>query len=497
MSTSERSKHRDRFRASAVSTCPTAWLMLLIGLAASSADGGDWSLAIGAKNGVSLRPLLGVNAGPSPAEDPDNADLTVQYQQIGVNLVRTHDFYGPLDMAEMYPDHTADPSLPSSFDFTESDARFRAILDAGLVPYFRLGDSYHNPSPPDPIYVANYAEAAVNVVRHYREGLWGGFSKGFPCVEIWNEPGEHFWPGQTQAQFNDFYLTVSRELRAAMPDLKIGGPGWAPRGALTAEGRADVASFLSAVAAAGAPLDFLSWHMYSNRPQDYAYAASYYRGALDSNGLGQAESHVTEWNTSTAAGDLEATRIGARGAAINTGAWIALQNSDVTVSTFYRGNDTLPEYPTFYGMFFADGTPKKTALAFSLWSDAAAHPEQRNLHVTEGALGDLWALSGEDDQGNIVVLISNLDANATSYGISFDDGTGLDLSQFEASLKVVSDGVEGVGTFPVDPGNATIGGHTVHLLTLTVPEPATAALLAVGLTGLLCRGLLRGERRRS
>ena len=88
--------------------------VLLMGLLMADSCGADWSLQIGDGNGRTLRPLLGVNAGPYPVGELGNVDLTTDYQDLGVNLVRNHDFYSPLDMAEMYPDHTADPDLASS-----------------------------------------------------------------------------------------------------------------------------------------------------------------------------------------------------------------------------------------------------------------------------------------------------------------------------------------------------------------------------------------------
>ena len=126
------------------------WPLLCLSLMTAHLHGADWSLEVGIGNGRTLRSLLGVNAGPYPVGEENNVDLKTQYQEIGVNMVRNHDFYGPLDMAQMYPNHAADPNLASSYDFTESDVRFHAILDAGLVPYFRLGDSYNNAAPAGP-----------------------------------------------------------------------------------------------------------------------------------------------------------------------------------------------------------------------------------------------------------------------------------------------------------------------------------------------------------
>jgi len=461
---------------------------LLLGLLTAHAIAGDWPLEIGARNTRTLRPLLGVNAGPYPVGEPGNADLTTQYRQSGVTMVRNHDFYGPLDMAEMYPLHTANPNIPSSYNFVESDKRFKAIIDAGLTPYFRLGDSYNNPSPPDPTHLDNDVKTAVNVVGHYREGLWGGFVCDFPYMEIWNEPGSHFRAGQTMAQFNTFYVSTANALRSAFPNLKIGGPGWAPSGAAAPAGRATVAQFLDTVKAAGAPLDFMSWHVYSNDPAEYTAAADFYRSALDSRGLNQTESHITEWNTPTAEGDAGALRIGAKGAAINTAAWIALQESDVEVSTFYRGNDASPALPTFCGMFNADGTPKKTAPAFDLWSDMASCSLQRLLSITDGSGGDLRALAGEDALGNFALPISNLDAASCYYALSLDSALGLDLSQYRARLFIVSDAIPGIGQSPVDPRRVLIGGHEVHLVTLTVvPEPSAILLAGIAAVSLLIR----------
>ncbi|MDZ7271428.1 MAG: hypothetical protein ONB17_07415, partial [candidate division KSB1 bacterium] len=144
-----------------------------------------------------IAPLLGVNIGPlaSPV-GPATPDLTQAYQEIGVTMVRTHDFYGPLDMCVMYRDRTRDPSDPGSYDFAASDLMWQGIVSGGFEPYFRLGDSWNNATPPTNAQErANWAQAAVEVVRHYREGKWNGYATPFRYVEIWNEPDlQQFWP---------------------------------------------------------------------------------------------------------------------------------------------------------------------------------------------------------------------------------------------------------------------------------------------------------------
>ena len=92
----------------------------------------------------SMKPLLGINAGPVPSGEAGNADLTEQYRWAGVQEVRTQDFYGLLDLIVMYPDLVTDPDAEGFYDFAGSDKAFAAIVNAGIEPYLRLGDSYNN-----------------------------------------------------------------------------------------------------------------------------------------------------------------------------------------------------------------------------------------------------------------------------------------------------------------------------------------------------------------
>ena len=90
------------------------------------------TLTLGAPTGGVIQPLLGVNIGPIPAGAKTNTDLTDAYHAAGITMIRTHDYYGPLDMATMYPDQSADPRDPASYNFTESDRVFAAILAGGF-----------------------------------------------------------------------------------------------------------------------------------------------------------------------------------------------------------------------------------------------------------------------------------------------------------------------------------------------------------------------------
>ncbi|MBN1991769.1 MAG: hypothetical protein JW953_03630 [Anaerolineae bacterium] len=425
-------------------------------------------------NNQAIRPLLGVNIGPIPAGEPGNADLTAAYQNIGVTTIRTHDYYGPLDMATIYPDQNADPLDPASYDFEASDQVFAAILAGGFEPYLRLGDSWHNaPSYPPadprrPINPANWVQAAVEVVRHYNDpDLWGGSHLRY--VEIWNEPDHpQFWDG-SPPEFFELFAAAAVALKAEFPHLMIGGPGLTVAAFKTPHGQAYTENFLAHLQSQAVPLDFFSWHIYSNDPADFPAAAAYYRAQLDGHGYPTAESHITEWNTAVGEGRSEtdpALRIGARGAALLTAAWIGLQEQGVAVSTFYRGPDAAQNHPTFYGMFYADGRPKPIALAFSLWAEMAAHPTRLNVSLSGGSNpGQLWVLAGQNGSGEMALLLANPTDTSTSWQAFFPNNQA--APQATLSIRQISDPAEAIQEFEIIEPSVEIGAYTVQLVTLT------------------------------
>ncbi|MGE0040671.1 MAG: hypothetical protein AB7H88_19510 [Vicinamibacterales bacterium] len=428
------------------------------GPAAASAE-----LVIGPADGV-IAPLLGLNIGPHG--NVDNPNLTEAYQARGIRLVRTHDYYGPLDMARMYPDRSRDPRAAASFDFStpdgaeglSSDETFASILAGGFEPYFRLGDSYNDVTPPTPGELDNWAEAGVQVLRHYREGQWDGFASDFRYVEIWNEPnGRLFWP-RTPREYFDLYVRSAFAIRAAFPDLAIGGPGVNPAGCLTESGREWVDAFLYAVQDAGAPLDFFSWHMYSNDPADYATCAAFYRGALDQHGFVATEQHVSEWNTETADGpEGVSLRAEARGAAINTAAWIAMQQAGIAQETFYRGPEPAEDFPQFYGMFYADGRPKKVGLAAELWWEMTTYPTRR---AVLGGAEEFHTLAAGNAAGETAVLVANTSGAVRTWSLDAPP------PGFVYVVRTVSDDADAVTREVTASSTFTIPAYGVQLVAL-------------------------------
>ena len=80
------------------------------------------------------------------------------------------------------------------------------------------------------------------------------------AFEVWNEPNlDVFWSG-TQQEYFRLYDVSARAVKSAHPGLRVGGPASAAA-AWTRE-------LLAHTDASGAPLDFLSSHVYGNVPID-------------------------------------------------------------------------------------------------------------------------------------------------------------------------------------------------------------------------------------
>jgi hypothetical protein len=424
----------------------------------------DITVTLGTAKGV-IRPLLGVNAGPMAAGAQSNADVTEGYQWIGVTQIRTHNYYGPLDMATMFPDQNADPSNPSSYDFTESDKVFEAILAGGFEPYLRLGDSWRSgfgfPKAElrAPSKRANWVRAAVEVVRHYRR-MAGSCLR---YVEIWNEPDlRQFWDAQLWSFFPLFDETA-RALKTAFPDLKVGGPGFTQAAVLTPQGRNLTSTFLRYLKRHSTPLDFFSWHMYANNPSVFVHAAQFYRAELNRHGFSSTESHLTEYNTDERQPvSVMDMRMGGHGAAVITAAWIGLQQEDVAVAAFYRGTDPAMDLPTFFGLFRANGTPKRAALAFSFWSQIAKHPARLRLTTTDrDGAEQIWLLAGKNDSGEIAVLAANPHQSDIMWEIA--DIAGRAVTNL--TVREINDSSAGIVNRTIVGNALVICGYTVQLVT--------------------------------
>ena len=394
-------------------------LTLTLALAAHTVAAQTRSVLVDASKTIgTLRSFQGVNLGPLHSQ-PALPDLSAQYRDLRIDLIRTHDFFGPTDIdahpkdrgheSVIFPDWSADPVNEASYHFGPSDRMVKGIVDLGARVYFRLGRSFAaDPTPPPDF--DKFAQVAKHIVMHYNAGWANGHHYGIRYWEIWNEPNIErdwvpgkglylFWSG-TRQQYFELYEKTARALKALDPALKVGGPGLA-EGARPSPWRE---GFVQFCAERQVPLDFLSWHHYhgdSSDPWDMARIGQDVRGLLDRNGFPLAESHVNEWNLNLSKGKTgPQNQASMESAAFTACAVMYLQDSTVDVSCYYTGN------AGNMGSFEPDGAYRKKAYALKATGALLNTPERLRARGadTEG-FAVLAGRSG--DRRTVQVLIAN------------------------------------------------------------------------------------------
>ena len=104
----------------------------------------------------------------------------------GIPFSRLHDVGGPfgsnrfVDIPNIFRNFDADENDPDNYDFVFTDYLIKAIIDAGVEPYFRLGitienhayiKAYNTHPPKDP---EKWARICEHIIRHYTEGWANG-----------------------------------------------------------------------------------------------------------------------------------------------------------------------------------------------------------------------------------------------------------------------------------------------------------------------------------
>ena len=381
-----------------------------------------------------LRPLLGVDGAPGPGGHKpeyfkfggwnmkDNVDASPGYRRAQIDLVRTHDGYGPgdidarfesasapggglisakRDVLTLFPDPNADPDNPASYRFGPTDALITSIVKVGAQVLFRVGRS-EGADPTPPANFDHYAAIVKHLVLHYNKGWDNGFHYGIRYWEIWNEPdlGKLFWSG-TPEQYIALYTKLAHAIKEADPEALVGGPAIAKPNDHT-EYRD---GFMRALQANHVPFDFYSWHWYatdSNDPRDFVRIAQDLRTRLDNLGLTHTQSFLTEWNY----GLSDPPPSPLVRASFVTSALIYMLDAPIDAATLYRADN----------VFGADGnTPDKTGKALIALGALKSTPVR--LQVTGADMDGFAVAAGRSPDGRVVkVLISNYQIPAELLG---------------------------------------------------------------------------------
>lgn len=376
----------------------------------------DFNHAVG-----KIKPLHGVGQPPFPRSD---FSMFHYLTEAGIPFSRLHDvggIYGGgrwVDIPNLFRDFEADPEDPASYDFTFTDMLITALIDSGVEPFFRLGvtiendariKSYRIDPPKD---YAKWAVVCEKIIRHYTEGWADGFNYPIRYWEIWNEPENHYdpkrnemWTGSAE-DYYELYRVTATHLKKCFPHLKIGGYGSCGFYAITnpnpnprEQNFTDFFhGFMKFIKANNVPLDFFSWHSYTDIESTMRFA-EYARTQLDLYGYTDTETTCNEWNPEV---NLRGT---GRHAALVTAMMLAMQYRPVDSAMFYDARFGTSIYGSLFHPMTAKPLPAYYAFPafnelYRLGTQVETVCDAENVYV---------AAARKDDNGYII--ISNVGEN--------------------------------------------------------------------------------------
>ncbi|MBE6645191.1 MAG: hypothetical protein E7612_07435 [Ruminococcaceae bacterium] len=391
-----------------------------------------------------FRAMNAVNNGPihkRHANDQSRSNLE-DYKAARIPYARNHDAsycssYGgehTVDISAIFPNFDADPYKEESYDFACTDEYIAVTLEAGTETFFRLGQKIEHYIKKFNIYppkdVKKWAVICEHIIRHYNEGWANGYEYGIKYWEIWNEPDldsdykdgkwvyrdyRRTWGGNIE-EFYELYEVAAKHLKSCFPNLKVGGPALC--------GKVDWgADFLCEMQKRNVPIDFFSWHIYSNRVGHVIERAAAVREAMDKYGYGDAESILNEWNYVQGWIGDEFTYsieqiIGLKGSAFTLATMCASQKSDIIDMLMYY--DARP--CAFNGLWdFYTLRPFKGYYPFywyGMFYDCEAEVR------SEADPEDVYTLCGVDKNGKTTTTVTYYtnDDNAPSKDVKLDFG---------------------------------------------------------------------------
>jgi xylan 1,4-beta-xylosidase len=453
-----------------------AWLMLTPALCPIHAAEATQIISVDASNVTGkIKRVNDVDNGPLCTRGI--VDLSSYYKELGIRNVRLHDvawtYDNVLDINYVFPDWSADPDRPESYDFAQSDYYLKTITDLGINIIFRLGYSAeyktavrHNQPPPS---FDKWADIAAHIVRHYNDGWANGPKANIKYWEIWNEPDGHplvFWAGSPES-FYQLYETATRKLKALDPSLKVGGPAIA--GSIPF-----LEGFLKYQHEHQVPVDFVSWHIYTQRPHEVAKRGRDVHELMAKYDFLGAENIVDEWNYGPTDWnklfkDPAASRTyfdslqNSFGAAFDATVMTDLQDAPVDIATYFSGTTFM------WGLFTSSGAPQKAYYSFLAFQRMLETPQRIAIAPPGGE--NLSVLSGmSGDKKTVRVLITNLGSDKKAIrlqlkGLLWNGRAVYEQRIIDAShdLETVKDGSL-AGT---DPSIAAeIDGPSVSLFTI-------------------------------
>lgn len=366
----------------------------------------------------SIKPLHGVGGGPVTGNF--RRDHTKEFADARIPYARLHDIEGAyggtyyVDVPNIFRNFSLDPTDEKNYNFELTDLYMKAVCESGAEPFYRLGITIeHSPikqrvKPP-----ADFKKWAViceHIIRHYNEGWANGFHYGIKYWEIWNEPDcmperdiNPMWSGSPEEYYR-LYEISANHLKKTFPELKIGGYGSCGFYQVTRDfgGRGEYfidffKGFLEYISdpSHSAPLDFFSWHIYSQSVSEIKAGAIYASEELKRYGFDKTEIILNEWNFSGVS-KLNKSIVAA---AMIAGNFCMMQKSPLSSAMYY---DAAPTRFSYCGLFsFPEEGIEKPYYSFKAFGDVygigtevVSSSDDKGIHVLA---------SVSDDEGAVLI----------------------------------------------------------------------------------------------
>ena len=363
-----------------------------------------------------LKCINAVNGSPVKKGRSQHLENFEEFKALNIPYSRNHDAslvydYGLnhcVDVCKIFTNFDADPNDPANYDFFLTDKLIETTLEAGTETYYRLGegiehwDKKYDIMPPKDF--KKWAVICEHIIAHYNEGWADGFHYNIKYWEIWNEPEteegqelitQNTWGGNTE-QFFELFATAATHLKNRFPDIKIGGPAlcwlheWGER-------------FCKYMKEHNVPLDFYSWHIYTNKVWKLRADAENVRRYLDEAGYPDCESHCNEWNYVkswwSGFADTLVDVAGITGAAFVAAMMIEAQHCPVDMMMYYD----MRVHSGFNGVFDAVTLrPHKKYYTFLAISKLMA---LKTECASESDDSDVYTLAAANENGKAGVIV--------------------------------------------------------------------------------------------
>ena len=353
-----------------------------------------------------------------------------------------------VDIANVFRNFDADENDPASYDFAFTDWLLNAIDAQKTKVFYRLGATIENQQkikayniypPKDNL---KWARICEKIIAHYNEGWANGYRLGVEYWEIWNEPDNYpdiedncMWRG-TFEQYMELYKVSSLHLKARFPYIKIGGYASCGFYNLFEDNFAKTANsssrteyfmecfekFLKFVKENNLPLDFFSWHSYSDAEKNVAYE-KYVHENLEKYGFVNTESILNEWNPG----------IEHRGTLLDScnvvEMMLKMQNTTVDMLMYYDGQ----VHGAYQGMYNpVSFEPFKTYYVFKAFSKL--YKLQNQVKVTDISEGISCVAAANGNEKAVLITNNNIDNKLLQMEI--DEGSQFNIYRINEKLNL-------------------------------------------------------------